>query len=421
MEYSSSEVLSYVEENDVKFIKLLFTDIFGKLKSLTVQPSILKSTFENGVSFDANAVKGFLSVAESDLFITPDPSTLAVLPWRPQRGRVARLYCNIKYPDGTPFEGDSRLILKKVMEKCHNMGYDVKVGTECEFYLFKVDEKGRPVMEPSDYAGYCDLAPLDRSENVRRDIVLTLEQMGITPEASHHESGPGQNEIDFRYDTALRAADNVTTFKNVVKTISAQDGFFASFLPKPMSGEAGNGLHINLSLYKNGENCYSKNDVDSEYFMAGILSHIKEMTAFLNTMNQSYERLGAFEAPKYVSWSRQNRSQLIRVPAAKGDSSRIELRSPDPCCNQYIALALIIAAGLDGIENKTKLPPAVDLDLYRANAEDVKDLDKLPSSLDEALSFAESSDFVKSVISELTLKTYVQEKKSTKDPEFWEI
>ncbi|MBQ4236456.1 MAG: glutamine synthetase [Treponema sp.] len=421
MEYSTSEVLSYVDDNDVKFIKLLFTDIFGNLKSLTVQPSILKSTFEQGVSFDANAVKGFLHVNESDLFIKPDPSTLAVLPWRPQRGRVARLYCNINYPDGKPFEGDSRLILKNVMKKCTDMGFDVKVGTECEFYLFKTDETGFPTKTPGDLAGYCDLAPLDKSENVRRDIVLTLEQMGIAPEASHHESGPGQNEIDFKYDTALRAADNLTTFKNVVKTISAQDGFFASFAPKPWNDKPGSGLHINLSLYKNNENCYSKNDPDSEHFTAGILSHIKEITAFLNPLKQSYERFGSFEAPKYISWSRQNRSQLIRIPAASDDRSRIELRSPDCSCNQYISLALIIAAGLDGIENKTPLPPAVDFDLYNADKDKTAGLEQLPTNLQQALSFAKDSGFVKSVIPALTLNEYVAEKQSGGEIEFWEI
>ena len=421
MEYTASEVLSYVRDNDVKFIKLLFTDIYGNIKSLTVQPSILKSTFERGVSFDANAVKGFLHVNESDLFIMPDPSTLSVLPWRPQHGRVARLYCNINYPDGRPFEGDSRLILKKVMDRCRTMGYDVKVGTECEFYLFRPDANGNPALTPSDFTGYCDLAPLDKGENVRRDIVLTLEQMGITPEASHHESGPGQNEIDFKYDTAMRAADNVTTFKNVVKTISAQDGFFASFTPKPWDDKPGSGLHINLSLYRGNENCYAKNTPDSDSFTAGILSHIREITAFLNPLRQSYKRLGSFEAPKYISWSRQNRSQLIRVPAESDDRSRIELRSPDCSCNQYLSLALIVAAGLDGIEKKMELPPAVDLDLYTADKKATSGLETLPETLNEALDLAKDSQFVKSVISGQTLESYIQEKANDRDPEFWEI
>ncbi len=421
MEYSISEVLNYVEENDVKFIKLLFTDIYGGIKSLTVQPSILRNTFDQGMSFDANAVKGFMNVNESDLFVIPDSTTLSVLPWRPQHGRVARLYCNINYPDGTPFEGDSRRILKNVMSKCNGMGYDVKVGTECEFYLFKLDEHGGASKTPCDYAGYCDLAPLDRCENVRRDIVLTLEQMGITPESSHHESGPGQNEVDFRYDTAVRAADNVATFKNVVKTIAYQDGFFASFLPKPLKGNAGSGLHINLSLYKDDKNCFATDTEDAKYFMAGILAHIKEITAFLNPLNQSYERFGEYEAPRYISWSKQNRSQLIRVPAANGDRSRIELRSPDPCCNQYIALALIIASGLDGIEKKLTLPAAVDLDLYHARPDDVLGLEELPRNLNEALGYAKESDFVKSIVSERLIENFVQEKTSGKDPEFWEI
>lgn len=400
--------MQYVAENDVKFIKLLFTDIFGEVKSISVQPSVLKRAFQDGISFDASAIRGFLNVSKSDLVIKPDSTTLSVLPWRPQRGRVARLYCGISYPDGTPFEGDSRHVLKRVLEKCGKMGYSVKVGTECEFYLFNLDEKGMPTMTPQDYASYCDLAPLDKGENVRRDIILNLEQMGIVPETSHHESGPGQNEIDFKYDDAMRAADNVSTFKTTVRTIASQAGLYASFEPKPLDGEAGNGFHVNLSLHKGGENLFAKESPEAKSFTAGILKRSREIAAFTNPVKRSYLRLGQFEAPKYVSWSRQNRSQLIRVPAAEGELSRIELRSPDTKCNQYLVLALVIAAGLEGMEKKLELPSPVDLDLYNASEKEVASLEKLPEDLDEALRIAADSGFVKSVLSEDTLRSYIE-------------
>lgn len=421
MEYSSSEVLQYVTENDVKFIKLFFADIFGEIKSVSVQPSILKRAFKEGISFDANAVKGFLNARESDLFICPDPSTLTVLPWRPQRGRVARMYCSIKNPDGTVFQGDTRAILIEQAKKLADLGYEIKVGTECEFYLFKLDENGLPTKIPHDMAGYCGLAPMDKGENVRREIILTLEQMGITPETSHHESGPGQNEIDFRYDTIIAAADNVCTFKNVVRSIASQSGLFASFAPKPLEKEAGSGLHINVSLYKNGVNLMGQNAPEADHFIAGVLKHIREITAFLNSYEQSYSRLGSFEAPAYVSWSKQNRSQLIRIPAASGDNIRFELRSADPSCNPYLALALVCAAGIDGIENQLPLPEAVDLDLFNAPKEVLDKMEKLPSSLEEALDLAQNSKFVASVLSRNTIDSFIQAKRETKDPEFWEL
>lgn len=422
MEYTQSEVLQYVSENDVKFIKLFFTDIFGSIKSISIQPSLLKKAFSEGISFDASAVKGFLNVEKSDLFIVPDSATLSVLPWRPQHGRVARLYSRIRYPDGSSFEGDCRCILEKVVSKAKNMGFEIKVGTECEFYLFKVDENGNPVNIPYDKAGYCDLAPLDKGENVRREIILSLEQMGIEPQTSHHEAGPGQNEIDFKYNSPLRAADNFSTFKMTVRTIAAQNGLFASFMPKPLEDQAGSGLHVNLSLHKNGENLFSKEDnAEAKQFVAGILKHIREITAFLNPMHQSYKRLGCCEAPKYVSWSSQNRSQLIRIPAASGDSIRIELRSPDPSCNQYLSLALIIAAGLDGIEKKMELQPCTDLDLFNVKPSEVKGLEVLPETLDEAVKLASNSDFVKSVLPEVTINAFAKAKLNVRDPLFGEF
>ena len=423
MEYTEGEVLQYIAENDVKFIKLFFTDIFGAIKSISIQPSVLKKAFKEGISFDASAVKGFLSTTKSDLFIVPDPTTLSVLPWRPQHGRVVRFYCNIRYPDGKPFEGDSRLILQNVMDKVSKLGYEIKIGTECEFYLFKLDDKGQPTVTPHDNASYCDLAPRDKGENVRRDIILTLSQMGIEPETSHHETGPGQNEIDFKYSTPVIAADNFATFKTVVKTIAAQDGLFASFMPKPIDGEAGSGLHINISLHKNGKNLFDNETLPEEAkeFIAGILFRIKEITAFLNPLPNSYKRLGAFEAPRYVSWSRENRSQLIRIPAASGDNVRIELRSPDPSCNQYLALALIIAAGIEGLEQKRLLPAAKDIDLFNADSTQVKNLDVLPKTLADAIKLATKSDFVNKILPKTTVNAFADSENNIQDPPFGEL
>lgn len=406
--YSESEVLTYIKENDVKFIKLFFTDIFGTIKSISIQPCELERAFKTGISFDASAVKGFLGVDQSDLFLVPDPSTLSVLPWRPQHGRVVRFYCNIRYPDGTPFEGDTRKILQDQIEKASAKGYDINIGTECEFYLFQLDEKGNPTNIPHDNGGYCDLAPLDKGENVRRDICLTLEQMGIQPEVSHHETGPGQHEVDFVYDSPLRAADNLSTFKTVVRTVAARNGLDANFMGKPLEGKPGNGLHINISIEKDGKNLFADFEGDAQYFIAGILSRIREITAFTNPSANSYARFGQYEAPLYIGWSRGNRSQLIRIPSSSDKArSRMEVRSPDPSCNQYAALALIIAAGLDGIENKKKLQPEILINTYKADAEQLKGLETLPHSLAEAVRIAKSSDFVKQILPEVTLNAFV--------------
>ena len=370
MIYSKSEVLQYVSENDVKFIKLFFTDVSGRLKSVSIQPSILEKAFDEGISFDGSAIKGFSTPDKSDLFLVPDPSTLNVLPWRPQQGRVIRMYCNVKNPDGTEFAGDFRNILAKTEKKASERGFEIQIGTECEFYLFKL------------------------GENVRRDIIFNLEQMGIAPLTSHHETGPGQNEIDFKYDTTLRAADNYFTFKNTVKTIAFKDGVFASFNPKPIIDEAGNGL-----LYKTDSE-------EKKYFIQGILNRIREITVFFNTTPESYWRLGKFEAPKYVSWSSENRSQLIRIPSARGEESRFELRSPDTACNLYLALTLLIEAGLEGIEKKMELVPSCDKNLLDASDDEIKGLEKLPETLEEAIEIAKKSDFVKSIINANTLDSF---------------
>ena len=416
MNSTANEVLQFVEENDVKFIRLTFCDLFGISKNISIMAEELESAFKSGISFDAHAINGFRDVANSDLLLFPDPTTVAILPWRPGSGRVARFYCDIKKPDGSAFFHDGRALLKQVALRCEKMGYVCKIGAECEFYLFKTDEDGEPTGVPFDKGGYLDVSPLDKGEDIRREICLTLEEMGIKPETSQHEQGPGQNEVDFKFSDALECADNIQTFKSVVKAIATRNGLFASFMPKPIVSAPGSGMHVNLSLAKNGQNIF-KNVSEghshiAESFIAGILDKTIELTAFLNPLANSYERFGKFEAPKYISWSHQNRSQLIRIPAAIGEKVRMELRSPDPSINPYISLALIISAGLDGIENGLKLPPDLDVDLYKADIEITKELPMLPDSLKKALGFAKSSDFVKGVLGEELLSKYFAAKEA---------
>ena len=411
MTYAVKEVLQFIEENDVKFIRLAFCDLLGTQKNISIMPNELERAFKEGVSFDASAIKGFADVSKSDLLLFPEPSTLSVLPWRPQQGRVVRFFCDIRTPEKEKFVCDSRDILRNMIKKCVIKGYTPYIGTECEFYLFKTDEEGEPTMITHDKGGYFDIAPIDKGENIRREICLCLEEMGIKPESSHHEQGPGQNEIDFKYSDSLTAADNFITFKSVVKAIATRNGLFASFLPKPIADESGNGLHINLSLLKNGTNIFENNKWEQENaknFIAGILSKAKEITAFLNSLVNSYERFGKFEAPKYISWSHQNRSQLIRIPAATGEKTRMELRSPDSSINPYIAFSLIIGAGLYGIENSIELPEAVNENLYTTSDEVLNNIEKLPESLEEAINIAKNSEFIKDIIGEEVLKRYIE-------------
>jgi len=417
MNNTASEVLEFVKENDVKFIRLGFCDLLGFQKNISIMTEELPSAFDNGVSFDAHAIRGFLDVTRSDLLLFPDPATLTVLPWRPETGRVARFYCDIKNPDSSAFALDGRAILKRVTEQCAKMGFVCKIGAECEFYLFKTDENGEPAYTTLDRGGYLDISPLDKGENIRREICLTLEEMGIKPETSHHEQGPGQNEIDCKFSDALSCADNLLTFKSVVKAVAARNGLFASFMPKPIPDAAGSGLHVNLSLSQNGLNIFKnathgEHSKTAESFIAGILSRTPEITLFLNPLTNSYERFGAYEAPKYVSWSHQNRSQLVRIPAAIGERVRMELRSPDPSLNPYLAFALILAAGLEGIENGLVLPPAVDADLYTAPDSVTGSLTSLPDSLEKAIENTNRSEFTKKIISEELLTKYLAIKES---------
>lgn len=399
MKYSKDEVIEYTREEDVKFIRLSFCDVFGRQKNISIMPDELPRAFESGIAFDASAIAGFGDEDHSDLFLHPEAETLMPLPWRPEHGSVVQMFSNITYPDGTPFECDTRSLLKKAVKKGKDMGHEFYFGAEQEFYLFLLDERGKPTKIPYDEAGYMDIAPDDQGENVRREICLTLEKMGIHPESSHHEEGPGQNEIDFRYSDALTAADNAMTFQRVVKAIAHRNGLCADFSPKPLKDKPGNGFHINCSLKNNSEALLSQT-------IAGVLANIKGMTAFLNPSEDSYARLGGHKAPKYISWSTENRSQLIRIPAAEGEYRRMELRSPDPGANPYLAFTLMIYAGLYGIEKSLELAPPADINFYKADPKTLQGFGRLPESFEEACREAVSSEFIRSFIPSKILDIY---------------
>lgn len=402
MNYSKDEVLQYCMEEDVKFIRLAFCDVFGKQKNISIMPGELERAFGYGIAIDASAIEGFGDESRSDLLLHPEPETLCVLPWRPEHGRVVRMMCGITYPDGTPFECDTRAVLKKAVEYAKRAGYEFQFGSELEFYLFETDDNGNRTLIPYDNAGYMDIAPEDRGENIRREICLTLEQMGISPESSHHEQGPGQNEIDFRYSDALSAADNAQTFKTVVRTVARRNGLYADFSPKPIKTAPGNGFHVNVSLRPDNDTCV-------EHMTAGILEHITEMTVFLNPVAESYFRLGNMKAPGYVSWSHANRSQLIRIPASVGEYRRIELRSPDPAANPYLAFALIIYAALDGIERKLPLSEPSGLNMFSASKEELADYRKLPGDIHEARGTAVKGGFAEKYIPAKIFNIYCAE------------
>jgi glutamine synthetase len=400
MKYSPEEILEYVKDEDVKFIRLSFCDAFGVQKNIAIMPSELERAFEQGIAIDASSISGFGDEMNSDLFLHPDTDTLALLPWRPEHGAVVRMYCGITYPDGTPIECDTRTFLKKAVDTAAKKGYSFSFGSELEFYLFELDDNGNPTNIPHDRASYMDIAPADRGENVRREICLTLERMGIRPESSHHEMGPGQNEINFRFSDALSAADNAMTFRMVVKTIAQRNGLYADFSPLPIKDAPGNGFHISVSVNP------SDNNNNMRYMLAGILEKIEDMTLFLNPQKDSYLRLGHNKAPKYISWSHENRSQLIRIPAATGEYQRAQLRSPDPTANPYLAFGLMIYAGLHGIENKIQLPPPADINLFKADKLTLSKFGQLPDSLDVARLTAGDSSFIKEYVPEEIINLY---------------
>ena len=397
MKYTPREIMEFVEQEDVKFIRLAFCNVYGKQHNVAIMPGELSRAFTYGIAIDASAIEGFGGEVRSDLLLRPDPSTLIQLPWRPEHGKVVRMFCDIFYPDGRPFERDTRSILKKAVSEAAERGIEFAFGAEMEFYLFKLDEYGKATTLPHDQASYMDIAPDDKGEHIRREICLMLEQMGIQPESSHHESGPGQNEIDFRYSDPLTAADNAITFRAVVRTVAAQNGLCASFQPKPLSDRYGSGMHINISARDGGTADLLPTVI------AGLLDKIAEITLFLNPSEESYRRLGCDKAPRYITWSDENRSQLIRIPAAVGEQRRAELRSADSTANPYLAYALLIYAGLYGISHKLALPPASDFNLYTAPAEILQTLQALPDSLGEAIALAETSPFVRAHLPESVL------------------
>lgn len=400
MKYTSREVIEFVQQEEVQFIRLAFCNVYGKQHNVVIMPSELPRAFAYGIAIDASAIDGFGGEVRSDLLLRPDPSTLIQLPWRQEQGKVVRMFCDVFYPDGRAFERDTRSILKTAVAQAAAKGYEFAFGAEMEFYLFKIDELGQATTLPHDRAGYMDIVPDDKGEHIRREICLMLEQMGIQPESSHHESGPGQNEIDFRYSDPLTAADNAITFQAVVRMVAAQNGLCASFMPKPLPDWDGSGMHINIS---------AKGDGGRDLLpavMAGILEKCAEITLFLNPCEESYRRLGHDKAPRYVTWSDENRSQLIRVPAAVGEQRRAELRSADVTANPYLAYALLFYAGLYGIEKGLILPPASDINLYTAPAEILQTLQALPGSLEEAAALAATSAFVREHLPDSVLSAF---------------
>lgn len=386
---TQKEVMEYVEEENVKFIRLAFFDVKGHQKNISIQPSELLRAFSTGISFDASSIEGFNDEAHSDLFLVPEPRTLSILPWRSFDGSVVRMYCDIYNPDGTLYKNDTRYLLKQALEQAKKAQIEIRCGNEYEFYLFQLDEKGKATKTPLDQAGYMDIAPFDQGEDVRRQICHYMMEMGMEPEASHHEQGPGQNEIDFRYNNPLLAAEDGATLRWVIKTVAQANGLVANFMPKPLKEEAGNGFHINMSTNSH-----------MDEFMAGILNHIKEITLFLNPTENSYDRLGEDKAPKYVSWGYNNCSTLIRIPAG---NKRLELRSPDCLANTFLAYTLLIYAGLDGIEKHMTCMEPTSLNLFKETGE----FDVLPQSLKEAKKLAKNSDFVKKYVPENILKAFL--------------
>lgn len=419
--YTKQDIIRMVEEDDVEFIRLQFTDMFGNLKNLAVTTSQLEKVLNNECMFDGSSIEGFVRIEESDMYLYPNLDTYVTFPWRPQQGKVARLICDVYGLDGKPFHGDPRYILKKTIQEATDMGYTFDVGPELEFFLFHTEENGQPTTTSHERAGYFDLGPLDLGENARRDMVLTLEDMGISVEASHHEVAPAQHEIDIKYDNALTTADNIMTFKLVVRTIAKRHGLHATFMPKPKYGEDGSGMHVNMSLKKDGKNIFDdpsgKLGLSKEayHFIAGIMKHMKGMAAITNPLVNSYKRLVPnFEAPAYIAWSASNRSPLIRIPSGRGSGARLELRCPDPSANPYLTLAVCLAAGLDGIKNELVPPASVDRNVFDLTYEERSTLgiDSLPENLYEAVLALEESEFIRNILGEHLSKKYIEAKKA---------
>ena len=419
-QYSKADIIRLVEEQDVRFIRLQFTDIFGMLKNVAIPPSQLEKALNNECMFDGSSIEGFVRIEESDMVLKPDLDTFVIFPWRPQQGKVARLICDIANPSGDPFEGDPRYILKKVLADASDMGFTFNVGPECEFFLFHHDDEGKPTTFSHDVGGYFDLEPMGQGEDVRREIVLALEDMGFEIEASHHEVAPSQHEIDFRFDEALKTADNIMTFKLAVKSVARRFGMHATFMPKPVEGINGSGMHTNMSLFKDGKNAFADSESPdglsdlAHQFIAGTLEHVKGMCAITNPLVNSYKRLvPGYEAPCYIAWSAKNRSPLIRVPATRGSGTRVELRNPDPACNPYLELALLLAAGLDGIRRELSPPPSTNQNIYLFTQQQLHDqkIESLPENLSDALDAMEADALIEATLGSHVMNKFVEAKR----------
>lgn len=417
--YTQEDIIRICKEEDVRFIRLQFTDIFGTMKNVAITIHQLAKALDNELMFDGSSIEGFVRIEESDMYLWPDPNSFVIFPWHPHEGRVARLICDVYKADGTPFYGCPRNALKRVIQEAAALGYTMYVGPEAEFFLFHTDSDGKPTTITHDNAGYFDLGPVDLGENARRDICITLESMGFEIEASHHEVAPGQHEIDFKYDDALTTADNVMTFKMVVRIIAQRHGLHATFMPKPVFGIAGSGMHLNQSLFKDGQNVFYDPDgplmlsQEAMYYMGGLLKHAPAITAITNPLVNSYKRLVAgYEAPVYIAWSAHNRSPLIRIPANRGTATRVELRSPDPSCNPYLALAVTLKAGIDGIKNKIQPPPAINRNIYHMTETERfnESIPSLPGNLFEAVKALSADAVIQDALGSHTYERYVEAK-----------
>ncbi len=399
----AQEVMDFLEENDVKFVRLAFPDLFGKLKNIAIQPELLPEAFEHGVPFDSEAINGLSAGKRDNLLLRPDPETLCILPWRPQSGRVCRLLCDVLTADGKLYDGDTRGILRRAKEQAKSRGYSIRIGAECEFYLFEADEQGRITNRPQDRGSYLDVAPLDRGEDVRREICLTLLSMNIRPEVSHHERGPGQNEIDFHRADPLTGADHLVAFHNAVRTIATRYGLSASFMPKPLPDEFGNAFKVNFALFKDRKNLFEMENgellPEAKAAMAGVLNRLSDITLFLNPIPNSYDRLTDGETPNRVCWSHERNLNAVRVPLPQHRFARMQITSADSLSNAYLAYALIIHAALEGIERGEELPKAVDSGFA--------DMPVLPESLNAAIIAARNSDFVKRSLPQCVIDSFL--------------
>ena len=422
--YTKEDILNLVKENGVRFIRLQFTDIFGALKNVAITERQLEKALDGQMMFDGSSIEGFVRIEESDMYLKPNFDSFVIFPWRPQQGKVARLICDIYRPDGTPFEGDPRYALRRAIADAEALGYEMNVGPECEFFLFETDENGNATVNTQDKGGYFDLAPTDRGENARRDMTLALEEMGFEIEASHHEVAEGQNEIDFKYGPALETADSIMTFKLVVKSIAQRHGLYASFMPKPIFGINGSGMHVNMSLFKDGKNAFydesDKNGLSkiAYQFIAGLLKNIKGLAAVTNPLVNSYKRLvPGYEAPVYLAWSCSNRTALIRVPASRGAGTRVELRCPDPSSNPYLVLAVLLQAGLDGIKNNLEVPKEIVANIFKMTEDERKDagIENLPNNLYEAVNFMKESELAKKALGDHIYVNYIEGKEAEWD------